>query len=81
MRDKTSEHRRGGQVRVFEEHRCDRGSASVRKGGAWRFHNPEQCLAWILEEHLRHTARAASLDAKHMRSVRRPLRESHVKGV
>lgn len=81
MRDKSTEHRRGGNARVFEEHRRNRGSASVQKGRPWRFHNPEQCLAWLLEQHLRHTARAASLDAKHMRSVRRPLRESHVKDV
>jgi hypothetical protein len=79
MTKKINTHQRGRNSRAFEEHSCGRGSASVKKGRAWRFTDPERCLAWLLEEHLRHTARAAALDAKHMRSLRQPLRHSHVK--
>lgn len=81
MKKNDSEHLRGRNSRVFEEHRCARGSASLRKRRNWRFYDGEQSWRLLFDPHA-HFRRAAwtpSLDAKHMRSVRRPLSASHVK--
>jgi hypothetical protein len=74
-------HQRGRNSRIFEEHTCGRGSSSVRKGKAWRFFNVERDWGLPFEPHYRVTSRATALDAKHMRSVRRPLVATHVKDV
>lgn len=79
MRDKSNGHRHGRGSRSFEEHRCQRGSASVKKGRPWLFYDAERCEAGYFESHFRVTARTASLDGKHMRSVREPVRAMHVK--
>ena len=79
MKNKTNAHQHGRSPRTFEEHRCNRGSSSVRKGKAWRFFDAERRQLALFEPHFRVTARAAALDGKHMRSVRQPVRASHLK--
>lgn len=79
MRDMGNGHRLGRGSRSFENHQCQRGSASVKKGRPWLFYDTERREAGYYESHFRVTARTASLDGKHMRSVREPVRATHVK--
>ncbi len=83
MKNKTNVHQRGRNSRTFEEHVCDRGSASVKRGRAWRFYDIERSWSCLFDPHahFRAAARASALDAKHMRSVRRPVSASHLKGI
>lgn len=75
MSRKTGAHRRGKSAGTPESHRCGRNAA--RKRAAWRFYDGERLFAAFFELHFRMTARAAALDAKHLRSVRLPARASH----
>ncbi len=83
MKNTANKHQRGRNARVFEEHACGRGSASVRRRRNWRFYDGENSWRFLFDPHahFRVAARALALDAKHMRSVRRPVSASHVKDV
>lgn len=79
--NKPDGHRRGRSACVFEEHACSRPRGRKKskggKGRAWRFYDLEKSWGLPSEPHIRATARAAALDAKHMRSVRQTAHISH----
>lgn len=83
MKNKTNLHQRGRNARTFENHTCNRGSSSVQRGRGWRFYDIEKswCFLFDPHAHFRAAEHAAALDAKHMRSVRRPVSASHVKDI
>lgn len=83
MKNTGNAHQRGRNSRIFEEHSCNRGSSSVKRGRAWRFYAIERSWSALFDPraHFRAAHRAAALDAKHMRSVRRPVSASHLKDI
>ncbi len=76
MRTKADAHRHGRSTGRFEEHR--RSRASVHKRSLWRIYDAERGWTEWTGAHFRMTARAAALDAKHMRSAEEPARAGHL---